>query len=437
MDGLRTTRVVIVDDEREDAIAILLAISRLGIGAAYYSGDPDQLPEERLRGVRLIVLDMDLGTGASEPAAILGPTLAVVDRLLDVGNGPVLVVAWTGYGDLVDEFRQRLQTARPDLHPLFIILVEKVSVKIEGRYDVVALSRLVIERTRALFPFDLLLRWEEQTHLAAGDAVRSITDLIGPATGGDAPAIERGWRDGLLEILRALARAAAGGDIADGEAARRALFEALNPLHVDCLEQRCLAGLGELDERANALRGESTFNKDKPQSAALNGRLLVAALADAERRACPGNLYLASSWPNTGATFPLSRVGISLEIMINDALNQAKDVAAQCELVMVELTPACDFVQGKAQMLRLVGGLLLPASLEKQVKAHTAFLWISPQLDVPGRNQQYLVLNAHFTMGLEKGALPVKADFRIRRQALVDIQAWFASHGARPGYMRL
>jgi hypothetical protein len=230
MEGLRTTRVVVVDDDPQDGLAILQALSQLGAGAAYYSGSLEQLPAERLRGVRLLVLDMDLGTGASHPAAILAPTLAVVDRLLDHRNGPVLILAWTGHGELVDEFRRRLQAARPDLHPLFVILMEKAAVKAEAKGDVVELSRIVMERTQTLFPFDLLLRWEEQVHQAANDAVNVIADLIGaPATGVAAAAVEETWRNGLLHILRALARAASGSVFTDGAAARRALFDALNP----------------------------------------------------------------------------------------------------------------------------------------------------------------------------------------------------------------
>jgi hypothetical protein len=55
---------------------------------------------------------------------------------------------------------------------------------------------------------------------------------------------------------------------------------------------------------------------------------------------------------------------------------------------MVELTPACDFAQGKARMVRLVGGLLVPEAVMNRVKKSAGFLWQSPLLELSGKGRQ-------------------------------------------------
>jgi hypothetical protein len=193
-------------------------------------------------------------------------------------------------------------------------------------------------------------------------------------------------------------------------------------------------GLGGVDERAIDLNGDSAFIKEDNKRAILNAPFIVGSIPDADVAPYPGNVYLARSW-RSGDVYPLTYASISVEAIVNDSFSDPSRARGRCELLMVELTPACDFVQGKATMVRLVGGILVPQELARQVKTRTAFLWVSPLIEVPGTGRQHLVLNAHFMAGRPATTIPIRADFRIRRQAMIDIQAWFASHAGRPGYM--
>ena len=60
MDGLRTTRVLVIDDRRDEAQGVIDALARDGIGAVYYSQDVRNHPRKPLTGIRLAALDMNL-----------------------------------------------------------------------------------------------------------------------------------------------------------------------------------------------------------------------------------------------------------------------------------------------------------------------------------------------------------------------------------------
>lgn len=67
MTGLRTARAVVVDDERDEAMPVIEALSRLGIGSVYIRGDRlEDLPASPFPGVRVVFLDMLLGTVGNE-----------------------------------------------------------------------------------------------------------------------------------------------------------------------------------------------------------------------------------------------------------------------------------------------------------------------------------------------------------------------------------
>ena len=77
MEGLRTSRVLVVDDKFEEALPFIQAIAKYGIGALYFSGVKDEeLPEEgnKLTGIRLAALDMNLGGNETQrfPRCCLG-----------------------------------------------------------------------------------------------------------------------------------------------------------------------------------------------------------------------------------------------------------------------------------------------------------------------------------------------------------------------------
>src|SRR5580658_387351 len=113
MKGLCTARVVVVDDIQDEAMPIIQALGRLGVGSVHIKGDEiEALPQTPLSGVRLVFLDMKLGT-AGTPRMTGAHTANVFARVIAAGTAPVLVVLWTRHPEIIEEFQKALFQADP------------------------------------------------------------------------------------------------------------------------------------------------------------------------------------------------------------------------------------------------------------------------------------------------------------------------------------
>ena len=111
MDGLRTTRVLVVDDQRKEAEIIIDVLASVGIGALYYSEKVKSHPKQPLTGIRLAALDMNLeNLPTANAVAATASTLSVLSNLISKNNGPYIAIAWTKHEELVEEFRARAAT---------------------------------------------------------------------------------------------------------------------------------------------------------------------------------------------------------------------------------------------------------------------------------------------------------------------------------------
>ena len=94
MDGLRTARVLVLDDEIKEARPFMEALAKRGIGSTYFSGDVDTLPcpDRKLTGIRLAALDLDLAVGGPAPG-VISTLLRTVNQIVRHDNGPYLAIA--------------------------------------------------------------------------------------------------------------------------------------------------------------------------------------------------------------------------------------------------------------------------------------------------------------------------------------------------------
>src|ERR1700720_2071626 len=109
MTTLETTRVCIIDDEPKEYLPLIHAVSRLRFGCIHVAGDKiEDLPTKPLEGLRLVFLDMQLGSEGSDDASVTSHTAQVFSRVVPSSAGPLLVVIWTKYADIVEMFQERL-----------------------------------------------------------------------------------------------------------------------------------------------------------------------------------------------------------------------------------------------------------------------------------------------------------------------------------------
>lgn len=483
MDGLKTARVLVVDDNETDGNALIASFSKLGVGALYFRGVPEELPESKLRGLRLLALDMQLQEGlAGDDTATLSPLLTLLDRLLADDNGPFIIIGWTNHPGLLNEFKNRFIKLKPLLKPCFFVRIPKSEVRNDAtpaKFDIDKIVRRLEAEMENWTPINLIMRWEQLAHDAASGTTASISGLVveNPSDESPASSNEEIWRKGMVEILGTLARASAGKTIDDDSSAVRALFYTLNPIHFDCLD--CLSQQASDGSNhsviGNVLRSVSPL-QDVRKVGALNNMILLEKTPHADTVSRPGNVYILGELDGKWPFFEMA--GIRFGALVHDLFDptsvdklnehtktteesqtaqsttgglveqlsrQRKELMDElknflkkkCKPILVEITPACDFAQRKHVNIRLVAGLLVPHTDICLIKT-ADFVRKLPVLKLDGEPEpQYLFLDAHFLVGICPRDFGIQPAFRLRKQLLVDIQAWFAAHAARPGYVSL
>lgn len=424
MDGLRTTRVLVVDDQRHEAQGIIDALARDGIGAVYYSQDVKSHPRKPLTGIRLAALDMNLeNLSTNDPVATTAATLGVLGSLIGENNGPYVAIAWTKRGDVVDEFRQR--ALRLPCPPIATVPLIKPR---SGRYDFASIARRLKTALDDSYPIGFLGFWEQLVH----DCTSDIIQMISPASD---------WPVESKKTLATLLRDSAS--TRDSSRVKlRALLEIMNSLQFDLIETQSALMKSGIESRViEPLLRTHVPPKGPPDLAGkLNWHLLFG---EALPGPAPGNIYVLDTLNQLARPlFP------SLDTLLTDMVNENKKrevLEAGCTPLIMEITPLCDYQQRKAQGARFICGVAIPelndSLYKRRFKERAEFIRrVGPtefnHHSLRGRNM--LLWNSHFLVSLPPKRAPKrKAPFRLRQAPLMDIQAWVGSHAARPGFLSI
>jgi len=103
-------RVVVIDDREDEGIPLLKTLSKYWVSVAYFTGKLDELPEQPFTDVRLVFLDIVLGTEGQDEKTKLSTALSIIEKVVNKEkNGPFILIAWTKHKELVEKMKQKLQ----------------------------------------------------------------------------------------------------------------------------------------------------------------------------------------------------------------------------------------------------------------------------------------------------------------------------------------
>jgi len=472
MNVLKTTKVVVIDDQPEEAMPVVEALGKMGVGAVYLN-PTRRLPDSPLSGVRVLFLDMDLEGSAGEDKRVVGHTLSVLEKVVARDSSPLVIITWTKHEEYLDIFKKRLCEEWHALTPGFVSSIPK-----PDRFDEDIITQIAHEIVNLIdnsFPLKLLWSWEQLVHDAAVETTSSLAALATTdaalATTDIAENALQYWNKAMSLILGKLGIAVAGQQLSK-EALLQDIFAALNPVHMDHLGRKT-SGLNLESEKLRELfEIARNAESDGRAEARLNSKFLIEEINVDSTEPSPGIIYEPGD--ASQRSFPLSIQQGLFNLIIRDVFEEgildkdmdgiteeierleakenlsskqrkkleklrAQKLLIQKEKikpVVLEITPPCDFSQRKNKMARFVGGLWVPQEMKRFIKKHTTFLKEIGPLAVNASDDDllYLVLDSHFLFGYPKPKRTWKAKYRLRSQVLVDVQAWFASHAARPGY---
>lgn len=436
---------------------LIVSLGRKGVPVMYCSGVGEH-PSEPLKGVRLVFMDLYVA-GVAGAHANIQAAVELLRNVVDLSESGIGLILWTTHSDTDKEaFQSALRERTPHFAPAFIKDQEKLEYT-AGNRDFDDLWNDITVRLNEEPAHAILRSWEQAAH----DAASQSTELLRRCAGGPAE---------LQKTLGAVAKA--GGPINSPDDAVSHLHQGLNTVLMDAVSAESRLHPSDPEHAAQLrLWTDDSAQLSSAISGQINGAILLDQVDHAGITLRPGNVYTVA-W-NDQAARPCPSVVLypkdvyeqtghpcvsdkldSLQTKRTNVVRNGGDPGAlqkideqiqtlsglreQVEYAVVEITPACDFVQGKAPTARFAGGLLVNDSNINMLKVTPtlrSFLRTIGPVHLNRDNQNWhLILNARlvYTRTWPTMSNNWKPLCRMREQLLVDVQHWLASYSSRPGF---
>jgi hypothetical protein len=435
--GFAGARVIVVDDKKEEALPVLRALAKEAIPSAFFDGDLDSLPRERLTGVRLAILDMNLVDGTDDKSKV-SALVNYLKGILKPDNGPYAVIAWTYHRELVNLFEQSVFSEEDIAKPVFSLILTKDECKSDGDFNLSVLSDKLTNAMSEFSPLLFLQLWEEKCFLAASEVTNGLSDLARPKTKNLVRYRER-WKGQFLQLLRAMATAQAEKQL-DEDTCLNAVYNSLGPLYADRMEGHA----AELSSVLNPQEILETLGDCGPEKKAKINTMLHLAFEGLDRFS-GGNLYM---FPNKKRPKWLPDKRQLIEDFVQGKKGQPGTITkidhldGICIPLLIEVNANCDHAQKNIRISRFLFGLILPVNERNKINPKAGFIWEFGPLFLKGRRgkkgEYYIYISSRHLVSLKLDQATRMSPYaRLRGQALVDLQAWFARHAARPGMVLL
>lgn len=389
----RCGKVLVIDDQFEEAMPLLILLGKKGVPTMYYSGKFTDLPETPFNEIRLVFCDLKFNA-APDAKSVASNVFSILKSLISENNGPYILLVWSAHGaDYLEELQKTLEAA--EIKPEFILQLDKgefFTLKDNGTYfdemidavsgldldptDEIRVKKLIDEKTLTLrtskrepFPealeniekklaeelkkanlFHLFVLWENTIARSAVETVNSIYEAIPDSI----PASKK-----LRAMLFYLARYRLEQQMegADEEVKFQAAMDSLNEIfsyfyfervHELSFDQVELDKIQDLQE-IRAL-SDAKFNQWK-------------MLASGTKGHHPGNIYRDSDrcFKYHGLIKP-------------DAFKKPEEyrtIVAELEAntdiryILVDVSSDCDIAQKKIFVSRVVPGIMIPSDTMK------------------------------------------------------------------------
>lgn len=426
-----TGKVVVVDDLEEEGIPLVKTLVKDGYPTVYYTGELEQLPENPDIGVRLVFLDIQLGTSGTDEKTIISTAIGVFQKIIGLKNGPFFLVAWTGRSDLYKALLEALKEANYQFQS---ICLKKTDVQEDGEYSPDLIQSEVERILEEQKSFDFLFLWEKTNKDAISRAINRIYEL--------SPEIKIGE---INSIIKKLAESYSGKEELNDDGVVRSSFFCMNHILFDVLEET--VGLREAYEYPIPAEGISELADNIIPG--LNSCFIISK--DYDENPKPGMLYkitqsisledrlICLDGKKTADKFKRNSdiTEDVWDIGNNRIKSDFKDsfIAYLTELipVIVVVTPVCDYAQQKQVTHRIVKGILVKKSIENkyEIKRRCGYIFESPSFNFDEEEVYFHLDYRYFSS--RKGFSSFEPLFRIRKQYLFDIQSKLAAHVYRPG----
>lgn len=455
------SRVLIIDDSREEVIKLIDLLNREGISYNYYSGtNKSELPSKPLSRVRFVFLDFVLGNDGQSDKTKISVLIANLKKLISRNNGPYVILTWTKNdtpdGDLIDLLKNELMKCDAIPNPLDIIRLEKT----DSYNNILKIKKTIDINFQKTNIFNILLDWELNSFSAGTDVLNTIFDLVEINNDLDFKKYSKETIKQIEFYLTQIAKGAYGSNITEEEITAR-VQNSLSMLLKDNIERK-VDSQTIAKEIGKKLHKHIKSKISSKKSASINDIFLL--MKNSLSKSSPGNIYLHSEIISSAKKNKKENDCVQLKRIYKNYLSNffdkkysntklglfsdyESDIKLRTTPIYLELTPSCDHANGKQKNVRLIFGLLVPEkytnnSKTKEIKNKNirkiGDSIFESQPIIYGDELYYIILDyAHYYSlhtSVLKDSTPL---FRLREDFLYLIQKNVANHLSRPGIFGL
>jgi len=461
----RNGRVIIIDDQADQALPLINAFSKYNIASTYFNATKETIPVKRFNDVRVVFLDINLNDGPSNWSIERSLLIAYVTAIIEPGT-PYILFVWsvkedTQFSDVVKLFDEELSDYKPILAPM---KMDKSSFfkreELAGK-DVWVLNYSLQETidkikkkiNEGLAEFDsleALLKWE---NVVSDASALVVNDILILANNKD------DINNDLKQIYYNLSHAYWGKTLI-GKSPQEIIAKSLLNLNI-LLNDKIEYKLGS-DFKIDLIR-DFPPNPiiDIESKSKLNTRLLFSEDVIAE--ALPGNLYLLENEPYKRdiienlvdrITFGTDYCTV-LDVSKDDfwegqdikkkhkkpftsfSFKKVEEVIKDANYFEIELTPICDYSQNNRLFCRMISGVILDQKYFRNQKRSASFFFVSPLFLMDGKPVNFYC-DFRYTKSTDiKSINGIMPKLRIRHSFQAEIQSHLARQISRPGIVAL
>lgn len=256
-------KVIIIDDQLEEALPIMKALSTKGVYSLFWDGKVKNKPEVPLNGVRLVILDMRFSS-ATDSHTINRVLFGLLSSAISLDNGPYILCMWSKHNNeylasFIKEIKEYPQVPQPYLitnlekkdfinlvHDGYkesrdelaatisnisdVIVEEKImeifdTLPSYSEHEEVPINKLLMELNSQLNKMNALsalLLWENTVTQAANILLNSVAMLSDAG---------ENWNKNIENIIQRLAVANAGKSLGDTTTASEYISNAFASLN--------------------------------------------------------------------------------------------------------------------------------------------------------------------------------------------------------------
>lgn len=274
-----TGRIIIIDDNINQALPLINYLSKYRFPFKYFNGDIENLPKEGdgFNDVRVLFLDLNLMDDTIPEKPHFAMVKSVLNRVIESVSHPYLMVVWSRHDEKVREFNEYVFNDQEEMfhkRPCHIITANKPSyfyldgVEISGT-DFNDLKTLIEGELQTFPELKSILQWENSVHQVAHEVSSEIFNLQGDY---------QAWAQNTRNILSLFAQVSIGSHFStsDNSTKLNSSFEVINQLFMDKLETNFYA----LNKENIVL--SNTIYDDEISKKKINTKLLTGSIVKSD-----------------------------------------------------------------------------------------------------------------------------------------------------------